>query len=412
MELAPFGSLLDCLQERRLRALLHPGVLCSLAQQLAEAMSYLENRSQPHGHLSASRVLVFALDRVKLVHPAGLNSGWDEKSPGTFLSRHEVWPAPETSQGGGSPSISADVWSFGVTLWEMFSYGRRPSPLSDYASQLPACPDACPARLYRDVMLSRCWQLEPTRRASFSQLALHLPKILPERRIATRNQPKLLPNDLELHLGDVIVVLDDDRNSDDGYQRCFGARIPSEEFEIDDKDLGNDVIAVGRFNWSTTAPLDPGAATTPATKGTLSSRVTRRATLSSSYAREFGQKISRFKKAAQSRLLHQSPLTPGSSDLRLEQHQQDAEAPASDLLCPHPRRRRVTSDMISEPTRTEFRHAGHVGADGTVFGDVSCLAELELTPTCEPPPPQQQQLAEEVAADASDSASSIVYRRR
>jgi serine/threonine protein kinase len=87
-------------------------------------------------------------------------------------------------------SHKSDVWSFGVTLWEMFAYGETPSMAGckdfftseergrqDYKDwlrkleegvRLPRT-DLCPEFLYSRVML-RCWLREPAARPSFLNL--------------------------------------------------------------------------------------------------------------------------------------------------------------------------------------------------------------------------------------------------
>lgn len=85
------------------------------------------------------------------------------------------------------------VWSFGVTLWEMFTFGASPylhgcenffkpsagdeKHQEDLATwlgllndghRLPK-PEQCPAAVYADLMLP-CWQRDPKQRPSFRDL--------------------------------------------------------------------------------------------------------------------------------------------------------------------------------------------------------------------------------------------------
>jgi serine/threonine protein kinase len=73
----------------------------------------------------------------------------------------------------GSYSYKSDVWSFGIVLWELFSYGRIPYPgmsnsmtvekvLNGY--RLP-CPENCPIEIYN--LMEQCWSEEPFDRPSF-----------------------------------------------------------------------------------------------------------------------------------------------------------------------------------------------------------------------------------------------------
>lgn len=75
-------------------------------------------------------------------------------------------------------SVQSDVWSFGVTLYEMFSRGEEPIFVNgDYVELLRAlqqgrrlpCPLGCPPVIYRDLM-KPCWDAEASNRPSFKVL--------------------------------------------------------------------------------------------------------------------------------------------------------------------------------------------------------------------------------------------------
>lgn len=63
-ELAPLRSLLECLREPALRCSFSVSVLCDLAIQVTDGMSYLEGRRLIHRDLAARNVLMFARDKV------------------------------------------------------------------------------------------------------------------------------------------------------------------------------------------------------------------------------------------------------------------------------------------------------------------------------------------------------------
>lgn len=92
-----------------------------------------------------------------------------------LLSFHRY--APE-SLAYGKFSVQSDVWSFGVTLYEMFSRGLEPNFVSgdqtlllralQQGRRLP-CPPGCKPLIYRDLM-KPCWDAEASQRPSFKAL--------------------------------------------------------------------------------------------------------------------------------------------------------------------------------------------------------------------------------------------------
>jgi serine/threonine protein kinase len=85
------------------------------------------------------------------------------------------WLAPETIH-HNKVSVYSDIWSYGVLLWEVFSFGARPySDLSNAAvaeavlsGQVLPRPERCPHGVY-DIML-RCWNQAPSKRPWFHTL--------------------------------------------------------------------------------------------------------------------------------------------------------------------------------------------------------------------------------------------------
>lgn len=81
-------------------------------------------------------------------------------------------------------SEASDVWSLGVTFWEMWTGGADPwsglTPvrlleLLDSGRRLAWPRFTCPRRLYQ-IMLA-CWRAEPYRRPTFSYLAERLDQV-------------------------------------------------------------------------------------------------------------------------------------------------------------------------------------------------------------------------------------------
>ena len=89
------------------------------------------------------------------------------------------WLAPESLQHGRFSTYS-DVWSFGVLLWEIFSFGAQPYGEDSNAqvvknivnmSLLPS-PAKCPDEVYTIILA--CWQRMPNKRPLFSTLGKEL----------------------------------------------------------------------------------------------------------------------------------------------------------------------------------------------------------------------------------------------
>lgn len=118
-------------------------------------MEYLASHSYVHKDLAARNVLVGEQLHVK-ISDLGLSreiysSDYYCLQPKTLLPIR--WMPPEAITYGKFSSDS-DIWSFGVVLWEMFSYGLQPyygfsnQEVMEMVRkrQLLPCPEDCPPR--------------------------------------------------------------------------------------------------------------------------------------------------------------------------------------------------------------------------------------------------------------------------
>lgn len=73
-------------------------------------------------------------------------------------------------------SHKADVWSYGVVLWEGFTHSDSPKVCSEVkhlmssingGKRLPK-PDLCPADVY--TLMNLCWRHKPEERPDFSEV--------------------------------------------------------------------------------------------------------------------------------------------------------------------------------------------------------------------------------------------------
>uniref|UniRef100_A0A3B4VD09 Ephrin type-A receptor 10 n=1 Tax=Seriola dumerili TaxID=41447 RepID=A0A3B4VD09_SERDU len=157
--------------------------LMDILTGVASGMKYLTEMGFVHKRLAAHKVLVNSNLGCKV---SGFRPLQEDKIEAIYTTLHGgksvvLWTAPEAIQYHRFSSAS-DVWSFGIVMWEVMSYGER--PYWDMGNQdvikaiedgfrLPA-PVNCPPHLHQ-LMLD-CWQKERTERPSFSQIHSALSK--------------------------------------------------------------------------------------------------------------------------------------------------------------------------------------------------------------------------------------------
>ncbi|XP_073706358.1 tyrosine-protein kinase CSK-like [Garra rufa] len=165
------GSLVDYLRSRG-RTVLGGDCLLKFSLNVCEAMEYLEANNFVHRDLAARNVLV-SDDNIAKVSDFGLTR---EASTTQDTAKLPVkWTSPEALREKRF-STKSDVWSFGILLWEIYSFGRVPYPRIPLKEVVPRvekgykmdAPDGCPAAVY-DLM-KQCWTLDPAGRPSFRLL--------------------------------------------------------------------------------------------------------------------------------------------------------------------------------------------------------------------------------------------------
>lgn len=145
-------------------------------------MHYLEQQSVVHRDLAARNVLV-ANERCVKIADFGLAQMTD--GSGYYYATNSralplKWYAYETLN-QHKFSNRSDVWSFGVTLYEMFTFGDSPNlvqnrdldaneilELLEKGERLHR-PKFCPQTVYDELMF-KCWSIEPKQRPTFAEL--------------------------------------------------------------------------------------------------------------------------------------------------------------------------------------------------------------------------------------------------
>ncbi|XP_041490629.1 ephrin type-A receptor 1 [Microtus oregoni] len=177
------GALDAFLKEREDQ--LAPGQLVAMLLGIASGMNYLSGHNYVHRDLAARNILVNQNLCCK-VSDFGLTRLLDDFD-GTYETQGGKipirWTAPEAIAHRIFTTAS-DVWSFGIVMWEVLSFGDKPygemnnqevMKSIEEGYRLPP-PVDCPAPLYE--LMKNCWAYDRARRPHFLQLQAHLEQLL------------------------------------------------------------------------------------------------------------------------------------------------------------------------------------------------------------------------------------------
>ncbi|XP_033224420.1 epidermal growth factor receptor-like isoform X2 [Belonocnema kinseyi] len=181
-QLMPLGCLLDFVRNNKDRIGSKP--MLNWCTQIAKGMAYLEERRLVHRDLAARNVLVQTSTCVKITDfgLAKLLDINEEQYKAAGGKMPIKWLALECIQHRVFTHKS-DVWAFGVTIWEVLTYGGRPyeniaarnvPELLEKGERLPQ-PPICTIDVY--MIMVKCWMLDAESRPCFKELAEEFAKM-------------------------------------------------------------------------------------------------------------------------------------------------------------------------------------------------------------------------------------------
>ncbi|XP_056292788.1 ephrin type-A receptor 8 [Pseudoliparis swirei] len=160
--------------------------LVGLLRGIAAGMTYLSDLGYIHRDLAARNILVNS-NLVCKVSDFGLSRVLEDDPDAAYTTSGGKipirWTAPEAIT-YRKFSSSSDVWSYGVVMWEVMSYGERPYwnltnrdviKSVEEGYRLPA-PLGCPGPMH--TLMLDCWQKDRSERPRFCQIVTVLDKLI------------------------------------------------------------------------------------------------------------------------------------------------------------------------------------------------------------------------------------------
>ena len=186
--------------------LLTPYQFLNVSIQLARGLVYLSSLNFVHRDIASRNCLVDSSYTVKIAD-FGLSrniGGQNYYRVGSGKNLLPIrWMPPEAIF-FSTFTLKSDVWSFGVLLWEIYTYGRLPyGGLTNHevidsirGAKILDKPDLCPLGVY-DIMRT-CWNQVPAKRVSMMTILERLETYERGEVIPHRNYANLMPQNNDL----------------------------------------------------------------------------------------------------------------------------------------------------------------------------------------------------------------------
>ncbi|XP_072916044.1 high affinity nerve growth factor receptor-like [Hemitrygon akajei] len=180
----PDAPMLGSGSEQTLGPLKMPQLL-HIAQQIAAGMVYLASLHFVHRDLATRNCLVGEGMMVK-IGDFGMSRdiySTDYYRVGGCTMLPIRWMPPESIM-YRKFTAESDIWSFGVVLWEIFTYGKQPwYQLSNTEAiecitqgRVLECPRGCPREVY--AIMRGCWTRDPQQRLSIKEIHERLQQLV------------------------------------------------------------------------------------------------------------------------------------------------------------------------------------------------------------------------------------------
>uniref|UniRef100_A0A1I7Z6S8 Protein kinase domain-containing protein n=1 Tax=Steinernema glaseri TaxID=37863 RepID=A0A1I7Z6S8_9BILA len=197
-ELMNLGDLKTYLRERQPRAAdysqfppaLNVSELNNIVLQVATGLAYIHSQQIVHRDLAARNCLIGGESDLRVCEAAfrpsvtvkisdfGMSRRLYSQSQYYRMGSQTMLPVrwlPPECLNDGRFSHQSDMWSFGLTVWEIYSFGRLPfgdlsnnEVLSAVCSGIrPSRPSACPQEMFE--VMQDCWKSAPSERISSAE---------------------------------------------------------------------------------------------------------------------------------------------------------------------------------------------------------------------------------------------------
>ena len=204
----------DFHQLSSIEAIIKPSQFLSICIQLARGLDYLSKKRFVHRDIATRNCLVDSQFVCKIAD-FGLSRDVYESDyyglGGKSVLLPVRWMPPESLLYGRF-TVKSDVWSYGVLMWEVFTFATQPyfgasnQEVIDNIRGLVLleCPSLCTQEMY-EIMLE-CWQKMPIKRPEFSEVLQSL------ERLQQNNITVAKDSENYVNLESAIVIVNTDAN--------------------------------------------------------------------------------------------------------------------------------------------------------------------------------------------------------